>query len=122
VRSLDESLREILAVNGVRVAAVVDLATGMVVSSAGDAGPDFAAAAASVADEARAARAMLGPGCPGGDLDEITLTTADRIQLARVLSARPGDGMVLFVDLDRSRINVALASLRVGQAAQAVLA
>jgi hypothetical protein len=33
-----------------------------------------------------------------------------------------GDGMVLFVDLDRSRINVALASLRVGQAAQAVLA
>jgi hypothetical protein len=122
VFSLDESLQEILAVDGARVAALVDIATGMVVSSAGDEGSDFAAAAASVADEARAARAMLGPGCPGGDLDEITLITADRIHLARVLSARPGDGMVLFVDLDRTRINVALASLRVGQVAQAVLA
>ena len=120
--NLDESLREILAVDGARVAALVDIATGMVVSSVGDEGPDFAAAAASVADEARAARTMLGPSCPGGDLDEIILITADRIHLARVLSARPGDGMVLFVDLDRSRINVALASLRVGQAAQAVLA
>jgi len=122
VFSLDESLREVLAVEGARVAALVDIATGMVVSSVGDEGQDFAVAAASVADEARAARTMLGPGCPGGDLDEIILITADRIHLARVLSARPGDGMVLFVDLDRSRINVALASLRVGQAAQAVLA
>lgn len=120
--SLDESLRDILAVDGVRVAALVDIATGMVVSSAGDEGPEFAVAAASVADEVRAARTMLGPGCPGGDLDEITVITADRIHLARLLSARPGDGMVLFVDLDRSRINVALASLRIGQAAQAVLA
>ncbi len=120
--SLDDSLREVLAVDGVRVAALVDIATGMIVSSAGAEGQEFAVAAACVADEAKAARAMLGPGCPGGELDEITLITADRIHLARVLSARPGDGMVLFVDLDRSRINIALASLRVGQAAQAVLA
>jgi hypothetical protein len=65
---------------------------------------------------------MLGPDCPGGDLDEITLVTASRIHLARVLSARPGEGIVLFADLDRTRVNVALASLRVGQAALAVLA
>jgi hypothetical protein len=122
VFSLDDSLRQVLAVDGVRVAALVDIATGMVVRSAGDGGPDFAAAAASVADEARAARTMLGPSRPGGDLDEIALVTADGIQLARVLSAQPGEGMVLFVDLDRTRINVALASLRIGQAAPAVLA
>jgi hypothetical protein len=122
VLSLDESLQEILAIDGTRVAALVDIATGMVVSSAGDDGQGFAAAAANVADEARVARAMLGPGSPGGDLDEITVLTVDRIHLARVLSARPGDGMVLFVDLDRSRTNVALASLLIGQAAQAVLA
>jgi len=122
VFSLDKSLQDVLAVDGVRVAALVDIATGMVVGSAGDEGPDLPAAAASVADEARAARTMLGPDCPGGDLDEITLVTASRIHLARVLSARPGEGMVLFVDLDRTRVNVALASLRVGQAALAVLA
>jgi len=122
VSSLEESLQNVLAVDGVQVAALVDIATGMVVHSVGDEGPDFAAAAASVADEARACRGMLGPGRPGGDLDEISLVTASRIHLARVLSEQPGEGMVLFVDLDKHRVNFALASLRVGQAAPAVLA
>jgi hypothetical protein len=122
VSSLEEALQKVLAVDGVQVAALVDIATGMVVRSAGDEGPDFAAAAASVADEARACRAMLGPGSPGGGLDEISLMTAGRIHLARVLSDLPGEGMVLFVDLDRTRVNFALASLRVGQLAPAVLA
>ena len=49
-----------MAVEGVRAAALVDIATGMVVQSEGEEGTDFPAAAASLADEARLARA--GPG------------------------------------------------------------
>jgi hypothetical protein len=124
--SLQETLRQLLAFEGVRVVAVIDIATGMIVRSAGDqAGDqagDFRAAAASMAGEAKMARAALGPSCPGGDLDEITMVTASRLHLSRTLDSSLGEGLLLFVELDRARANIALASLRVGQAALAALA
>lgn len=119
---IDDSLRRVLAVDGVRVAALVDIATGMVVRSAGDEVPGFADAAAGVAAEARACRAMLVAGSPDGELDEFSVLTTSRIHLARLLNGRAGEGLVLFADLDRARGNLALASLRVGQVAPAVLA
>lgn len=120
--SLTESLRQVMAVDGVRAAALIDIATGMVVRSAGEEGTGFPAAAASMADEARLARGVLGPGRPGGDLDEISLVTEDRLHVTKVLGYRLGEGMLLFVDLDRTRVNIALAGLRIGQLAPAVLA
>ncbi len=122
--SLDESLRRILTVEGVRAAAVIDVATGMVVRSAGEEGEgaSLPAAAASMADEARAARAAQGPGQPGGELDGIVLFTVGRMHLTRILRSRPGEGLLLFIDLDRSLANMALATMRVGKMALAVLA
>jgi hypothetical protein len=122
VSSLTESLRQVVAVDGVRAAALIDIATGMVVRSAGGEDTGFPAAAASMADEARLARGVLGPGRPGGDLEEISLVTEDRLHVTRVLGSRLGEGMLLFVDLDRARVNIALAGLRIGQLAPAVLA
>lgn len=120
--SLTDSLRQVMAVDGVRSAALVDIATGMVVRSAGEEGTEFMAAAAGMADEARLARAALGPGRPGGDLEEISVITARRVHLSKILGTRLGEGMLLFVDVDRTRVNIALASLQVGQVAPAVLA
>ena len=120
--SLDESLDRILAVDGVRSAVLIDLATGMVVQSAGAESPALPAAAASLALEAQAVDRAQGPARPGGDLDEIALLTSKRLLLTKVLDARrPGEGLLLFVDVDRARANPALASLRIGQAAPAVL-
>ena len=121
--SLTESLRQVMAVDGVRATALIDIATGMVVQSAGEEGTSFpAAAAASIADETRMAQAALGPDQPGGDLDEISLVTAGGLHLTKVLDSRPGQGMLLFIDVDRTQANIALASLRVGQLAPAILA
>jgi hypothetical protein len=122
VASLTDSLRQVMAIDGVRSAALVDIATGMVVRSAGKEDTEFMAAAAGMADEARLARAALGPGRPGGDLEEISVITARRVHLSKVLGTRLGEGMLLFVDVDRTRVNIALASLQVGQLAPAVLA
>jgi hypothetical protein len=122
VSGLAESLGRVAAVDGVRSAALIDIATGMVVRSAGQQDEDLPAAAASLADEARMARASLGPSGAGGDLDEIALVTTGHIHLSKVLGSRPGEGLLLFVDLDRTRVNIALASLRVGQLAPAMLA
>lgn len=120
--SLTDSLRQVMAVDGVRSAALVDIATGMVVRSDGEEGTDFLTAAAALADETRVARAALGPGRPGGDLEEISVITAGRVHLSRILGPRLGEGLLLFVDVDRTRVNIALASLQVGQLAPAVLA
>jgi hypothetical protein len=120
--SLQESLRRILAVEGVRTAALIDIATGMIVRSVGKVNTDLPTAAAWVADEVRAARTALGAGSPAGDLDEITVITASRLHVSKVLRTEPGEGLLLFVDLERARSNIALASLQVGQLAPAVLA
>jgi hypothetical protein len=120
--ALQESLRQVLTMDGVRTAALIDVATGMIVRSVGKPDPDLATTAACVADEARAARSALGVGRPAGDLVEITSVTASRLQLSRILQGSPGEGLLLFVDLERAKSNVGLASLRIGQLAAAVLA
>jgi hypothetical protein len=125
VSSLTESLRQIMAVDGVRTAALVDIATGMVVRSAGEQGPDFPDfpdVAAALAQEVRAARLVAGPAQAGGRLDEISLMAQERLHVSRVLDSRLGEGLLLFADLDRSRANLALASMRMRQIAPAVLA
>ena len=119
---LSESLRQVLDVAGVRTAALVDIGTGMVVSSAGDAAGAFPAVAAGLADEARSAMSAFGPAGQGGDLDEVAVITEGRFLLSTILDSRPGEGLLLFVDLDLARTNMALASWQVGQAASALLA
>ena len=120
--SLIDSLRGILEIEGAQTAALVDAATGMVVRSAGEEGAELPAAAACLAEEVRLAAAALGPACPGGELAEVAVVTGRRFQLLRVLDSRPGEGTLLFVDLDRSRTNMALATLQVSRSAPDVLA
>ena len=120
--SLADSLGQVAALQGVRAAALIDIETGTVVRSVGAPRSGFPAAAASMADEARLARAALGPGEPGGDLDEIALVTDGQLHLSKILPTRPGGGLLLFVDLDRNQVNMGLASLQVRQLAPAVLA
>ena len=50
--ALQESLRHVLAVDGVRTAALIDVATGMIVRSVGKPDPDLATTAACVAPAA----------------------------------------------------------------------
>jgi len=118
---LQESLRNFLAVEGVRTAALIDVATGMIVRSVGKPDPDLAATAACVADEARAARSALGADSSAGDLLEISTVTGGRLHVSRILRSWPGEGLLLFVDLERGKSNLGLASLRISQLAPAVL-
>ena len=120
--SLQESLRRFLTVEGVRTAAVIDIATGMIVRSVGKPDPDLAATAARVADEARAVRSALGAAGTADELIEITATTGSRLHVSRMLRHSPSDGLLLFVDLERTKSNLGLAVLQVGQFAPAVLA
>ena len=119
---LDESLHRVLTTDGARSAALIDVGTGMVVQSAGDVAVGLPAAAVTMADEARSATWSLGPAQPGGDLEEVAVLTAGRFHLLRLLEFRRGEGLLLFVDFDRSLTNFALATLQVAQIAPALLA
>ncbi len=117
--TLQESLHRFLAVEGVRTAALIDIATGMIVRSVGKPDPDLATTAACVADEARAAQGAVG----GSDrLVEIASVMDSRLQVSRVLQHAPSEGLLLFVDLERGKSNMGLASLRIGELAPSVLA
>lgn len=120
--TLQESLHRFLAVEGVRTAALIDIATGMIVRSVGKPDPDLASTAACVADEARAARGALGGDGQADGLVEITAVTGSRLQVSRVLQHAPSEGLLLFVDLERDKSNMGLASLRIGELAPTVLA
>jgi hypothetical protein len=109
-------------VGGARTAALVDVSTGMIVAAAGAEPPELAAGAAGLADEFRLAVVAPGPGAPAGDLDEMLLTTDRRLHLVKVLGRWRDEGLMLFVDLDRSRTNAALAAAQIAKAAPAVLA
>src|SRR6201996_739657 len=103
---LQESLRRFLAVEGVRTAAIIDIATGMIVRSVGLPDPELPAIAACVADEARAARDALSVTGPDGvtdDVVEITTVTGSRLHVSRILLSGPGEGLLLFIDLERGR-------------------
>lgn len=122
VPALNDSLRRVAGIAGVRTAALLDAGTGMVIRSAGDAGADFAAAAANLAEEYRAVGRALGPDGLGGELEQVAVVTASRFQVLKVLDRRPGDGLLLHVNVDRAQTNIALADLQISQAAPAVLA
>lgn len=119
---LQESLRRFLAVEGVRTAALIDVATGMIVRSVGKPDPDLPAVAACAADEVSAVRSAMRSAGTADDLTEIITTTGSRIHVSRILQRSPSDGLLLFVDLERARSNPGLAALRVSELAPAVLA
>ena len=120
--TLQESLHRFLAVEGVRTAALIDIATGMIVRSVGKPDPDLPSTAVCVADEARAARGALRGSGPADSLVEIATVTDSRLHVSRILRQAPSEGLLLFVDLDRGKSNMGLASLRIGQLAPVVLA
>jgi hypothetical protein len=112
---LDESLREVLRIDGARAAVLIDAATGMIVASAGDLSAGLPQAAASMADEILIVAGTHGLGFAAGAVEEIAVLTEQRCHLLEVLDPWSGSELLLFVDVDRSVTNVALAGLQVRQ-------
>ncbi len=118
---LDESIRKILSIEGARAAVVIDAGTGMIVCSAGELSPGIPVAAVSLAQEVLAA----GSGqfeSAGGAVEEIATMSGTWCHLMEVLELRRGEGLLLFVDVDRSMTNVALAGLQLRRLIPGLLA
>lgn len=108
--TLDESLSRVMLIGGATAAAFVDYGTGAALRTAGEAsGLDLAAAADGAATVLRAARAGLAQlGLPDA-MEDVLVTTPSRYHLVRLVGHRGGEGLLLFVGLERPRANLALS-------------
>ncbi|GAA5017204.1 MULTISPECIES: hypothetical protein [Streptomyces] len=109
--SVEVSLKELMtAVEGSVGAAVVDYSSGMALGTlGGGADLDLMVAAAGNTDVIRAeVRAMEQVGL-GGQIEDILITLGHQYHLIRLVTGRDGNGLFLYLVLDRARSNLAMA-------------
>lgn len=111
VASVEVSLKDIMtSVEGALGAAVVDYSSGMALGTLGGGKDlDLTVAAAGNTDVIRAkVRTMELLGLTG-QIEDILITLESQYHLIRLVTGRSGNGLFLYLVLDKSRSNLAMA-------------
>lgn len=114
-------LQELMLLDGLIFAALVDVNTGHVIASEGR-GPDIdraAIAAAEVLNAHRRTLRQMGHWRPSDPVDEVLVTAGSRYHILRTLQAHP-DLFILAV-LDKLRSNLAMTRFRIMEAQQGLV-
>jgi hypothetical protein len=108
VANVDSTLTSAMAIEGAIGVALVDYDSGMTLGSAG-AGMDLDLAAAGNTEVVRAKmRTLQALGLTDG-IEDILITLSTQMHLIRLLQSDHGQGLFLYLALDRSRANLAMA-------------
>ncbi|GAA1966075.1 hypothetical protein [Kitasatospora viridis] len=112
---VEHALKEALTIDGALGAALVDLNSGMALGTLGHAADlDLTLAAAGSTDLVRATRrAGELQGRAGEPMEDILTTLTHQYHLIRPLTGPGGEGLFLYLVLDRARSNLALARHRI---------
>lgn len=108
--SINESLNQLLAVEGAQCAAVVDSGSGMLLGSAGT-GVDMELAAAGNTEVVRAKNKTMQALGLQDSIDDILITLGKQYHIIRPMASK--EGIFLYVVLDKARSNLALARRKV---------
>jgi len=111
VASVEVSLKEMMAgIEGAMGAAVVDYTSGMALGTLGGSKTlDLTIAAAGNTDVIRAmVRTMEQLGLKG-QIEDILITLDSQYHLIRLITGRGGNGLFLYLVLDKARSNLAMA-------------
>ncbi|MFI6407946.1 hypothetical protein [Streptomyces sp. NPDC050548] len=109
--SVEVSLKEMMAgIEGAMGAAVVDYTSGMALGTLGGSKTlDLTVAAAGNTDVIRAkVRTMEQLGLKG-QIEDILITLDNQYHLIRLITGRDGNGLFLYLVLDKARSNLAMA-------------
>ncbi|MFJ6739652.1 hypothetical protein ACIQOU_12205 [Streptomyces sp. NPDC091279] len=109
--NVDVSMKELMtAVEGALGVAVVDYSSGMALGTlGGDKDLDLTVAAAGNTDVIRAkVRTMAQLGLTSG-IEDIVITLDTQYHLIRVVTGQGGNGLFLYLVVDKSRSNLAMA-------------
>jgi hypothetical protein len=112
---VENALKEAMTIEGALGAALVDIGSGMTLGSLGHANDlDLTLAAAGSTDVVRATlRAAELQGRAGEAMEDILTTLTRQYHLARPLTGPGGQGLFLYLVLDRARANLAMARHRI---------
>ncbi|MEU4829576.1 hypothetical protein [Streptosporangium sp. NPDC023615] len=108
--NMDISLKEMMAIDGAVGAVVVDYNSGMALGALGGSKDlDLQVAAAGNTEVVKAKmRTMESLGLKDG-IEDILITLGTQYHVIRPLTGRSGKGLFMYLALDRSRANLALA-------------
>jgi predicted regulator of Ras-like GTPase activity (Roadblock/LC7/MglB family) len=115
--NLNESLNEILTVEGAMAAAVVDSSSGMVLGNVGS-GVDMELAAAGNTEVVRAKLKTMRSLNLNDEIDDMLITLGKQYHIIRPVAGK--DGIFVYVVLDKSRSNLALARRKVQEVEKAI--
>ncbi|MGW2372556.1 MULTISPECIES: hypothetical protein [Kitasatospora] len=109
--NLEMSLKEAMAIDGAIGVALVDYGSGMALGSLGDGGEmDLNVAAAGNTDVVRAKmRAMEMLNLHDNEIEDILISLTNQYHMVRPITTPSGRGLFLFLALNRSRSNLAMA-------------
>jgi len=108
--NINESLEDLITVDGAMCAALVDSASGMLLGKAGT-GLDLEIAAAGNTEVVRAKLKTIKSLGLDDTIDDILITLSSQYHIIRPLAATPE--VFIYLVLDRAKANLALARLKV---------
>ncbi|MEV7774184.1 hypothetical protein [Kitasatospora sp. NPDC086791] len=109
--NLETSLKEAMSIDGAIGVALVDYGSGMALGSLGDGGElDLNVASAGNTDVVRAKmRAMEMLNLHDNEIEDILISLTNQYHMVRPITTPSGRGLFLFLALNRSRSNLAMA-------------
>ncbi|MDY6051626.1 MAG: hypothetical protein SPI83_04345 [Rothia sp. (in: high G+C Gram-positive bacteria)] len=106
---LDNSIQELLSIEGATGAALVDISSGMALASGGTPGFDLTVAAAGNSNVVRAKLKTMNDLGLTGNIEDVMITLSSQYHLINVLNASDTTGLFVYLVLDRNTANLALA-------------
>lgn len=108
-KNVDESLSEAMGIKGAMGAALVDYTSGLTLGTAGGGQINLDVAAAGNTEVVKAKMAVMKDLNIKGDIEDILITLDDQLHLIRLMDGKRGDGLFLYVALNKEQANLAMA-------------
>ncbi|MGY5884550.1 hypothetical protein [Modestobacter lacusdianchii] len=106
---LDNVIADLLAIEGANGAAIVDIDSGMALATGGAPGFDLNVAAAGNSNVVRAKLRTISDLELKDEVEDILITLASQYHLINVLKGQGNAGLFIYLVLDRTTANLALA-------------
>ncbi|GAM04046.1 MULTISPECIES: hypothetical protein [Novosphingobium] len=114
--SLEAKLNECLEIDGAKAVALVDLATGMAVATAGDSnGLDLNVAAAGNTNVMKAKLATMKELGLDDEVEDVLISLSSQYHMIRPLTDDSGKGLFLYLVLDKAKANLGMARFKVSR-------
>lgn len=117
---IDQSIQDLLSIDGATGAAIVDIASGMALGTGGNPGFDLDVAAAGNSNVVRAKLSTMSDIGFAGRIEDIMISLDSQYHLVNVLNASETEGLFIYLVLDRAKSNLALARHKANRIAASV--